>query len=196
MTLFYEVDGDGEPLVLLHGGMSGSEAWALQRPALVEAGYRVYLPDRPGHGRTPDIDGPWTYDQMTRDTIAFLDEVVGTKAHLVGWSDGAYVAALLAAERPDLVDRMVLIGQYFAPAGATGDLLTELAAFRTDPPDGVRPEMVEKSFDLWSKEPTIPLSAFAAFDAPVLVQHGEPALRDRRRDGVRMLDRHFVEVAL
>ena len=49
---------------------------------------------------------------MAGDTIAYLDQEVGAPAHLVGWSDGAVVALLVAQRRPDLVRRMVLIGQY------------------------------------------------------------------------------------
>jgi pimeloyl-ACP methyl ester carboxylesterase len=62
--------------------------------------------------RAPDVEGPLTYSVMADDTVAYLDQEVGGPADLVGWSDGAVVALLLAQRRPDLVRRMVLIGQY------------------------------------------------------------------------------------
>ena len=62
---------------------------------------------------TPDVDGPLTYSVMADDTVAYLDQEVDGPAHLVGWSDGAVVALLVALRRPDLVRRTVLIGQYY-----------------------------------------------------------------------------------
>jgi pimeloyl-ACP methyl ester carboxylesterase len=95
---YYEIYGEGEPLVLLHGGLATAESWAMQIPALSER-HRVYVPERRGHGRTPDVAGPITYEIMAADTGAFLD-AAGAGAHLVGWSDGAMVGMLVALRRP------------------------------------------------------------------------------------------------
>ena len=72
---WYEVDGEGDPLVLLYGGMSDGTTWSAQQPAFAER-YHVFVPDRRGHGRTPDVDGPLTYDAMAEDTVAFLEQVI------------------------------------------------------------------------------------------------------------------------
>ena len=111
---WYEVSGpdDGEPLVLLHGGMSDGTGWGANAPAMAQR-YRTYIPDRRGHGKTPDVDGPLTYDAITDDTVAFLEHVVGGPARLVGWSDGGIVALMLSMRRPDLVTRQVLVGTNF-----------------------------------------------------------------------------------
>jgi len=111
LATWHEVRGDGPPVVLLHGAFAGASSWAAQAPALAEAGYRVHVPERRGHAHTGDVDGPLSYGVMADDTAAYLDEVVGGPAHLVGWSDGAVVGLLVARRRPDLVDRLVLIGQ-------------------------------------------------------------------------------------
>ena len=103
---YYEEDGDGEPLVLLHPGLADSRAFEEYVPALA-AQFRVFRPDRRGHGRTPDVDGPITYEVMAEETIAFLERVVGGPAYLLGHSDGAPVALLVALKRPDLVRRLV-----------------------------------------------------------------------------------------
>ena len=92
-------------------------------------------PDRRGHGRTPDVEGPITYALMAQDTIAFLDQVVGGPASLLGHSDGAPVALLAALERPDLVRKLVLSAGVFHHDGwAPGaiDLDDETIAFFTD----------------------------------------------------------------
>jgi pimeloyl-ACP methyl ester carboxylesterase len=76
---YYEEDGSGAPLVLLHPGGADSRAFEVNLPGLVDR-FRVWRPDRRGHGRTPDVDGPITYEQMAQDTIAFLEQVVGGPA--------------------------------------------------------------------------------------------------------------------
>lgn len=79
------------------------------------------MPEGRGHAHTPDVEGPLTYGVMAAETIAYLDEVVGGSAHLVGWSDGAVVALLVAMQRADLARRMVLIGQYYNSDGRAPD---------------------------------------------------------------------------
>jgi pimeloyl-ACP methyl ester carboxylesterase len=109
---WYDEHGQGEPLVLMHPGGADARAWAPNLDALASH-FHLYTPERRGHGRTPDVAGPITYDAMVRDMIAFLERVVGGPAHLVGDSAGANVALLLALRRPDLAHRVVLISGVF-----------------------------------------------------------------------------------
>jgi pimeloyl-ACP methyl ester carboxylesterase len=106
---WYDEKGGGEPLVLMHPGGADARAWAPNIDALA-ARFHVFTPERRGHGRTPDVEGPISYELMAQDTIAFLDGVVAGPAHLVGWSAGASVALEVAVRRPDLARRLVLIG--------------------------------------------------------------------------------------
>jgi pimeloyl-ACP methyl ester carboxylesterase len=50
---WHEVQGNGRPVVLLHGAFAGASSWSAQTPALVQAGYRVHVPERRGHAHTP-----------------------------------------------------------------------------------------------------------------------------------------------
>lgn len=111
---WYDVVGDGEPLLLVHPGGVGVDSRAFG-PNLsgLAASYRVYTPDRRGHGRTPDVPGPITYELMADDTIAFLERVVGGPARVVGMSDGAIVSLLVAMRRPDLVERLAFVAAVF-----------------------------------------------------------------------------------
>ena len=96
--------GDGERVVLVHGSLStGEEAWGAQRP-LVDAGYRLVLPDRRGYGRSP-AQGGEDY-QRDADDIAPL---LGGGAHLVGHSYGALSALWTAALAPESVRSLTLI---------------------------------------------------------------------------------------
>src|SRR5512132_3152990 len=105
---WYDVHGTGDPLVLMHGGLVDARFFEPNLGALAER-FRVYTPERRGHGHTPDVPGPITYQLMADDTIAFLDTVVGEAADLVGHSDGAFVAMLVAMQRPELVKRLLEI---------------------------------------------------------------------------------------
>ena len=102
LKTWWDEQGVGEPLVLLHGGLTTNATWAAQMSDFA-AHFRVIAPERRGHGHTPDVEGPLSYDAMAADTIAFVTALVGGPAHLVGWSDGGIVGLLVAMARPDLV---------------------------------------------------------------------------------------------
>ena len=113
---WYDERGEGGPLVLLHGGLVDARFFEPNLPALA-AHFHVYTPERRGHGHTPDVEGPITYQMMTDDTVAFLETVVGQAADLVGHSDGAFVAMQVAIQRPELVQRLVMISGGFDKSG-------------------------------------------------------------------------------
>jgi pimeloyl-ACP methyl ester carboxylesterase len=106
--------GAGEPLVLLHPGGAGvdSRAFGPNLPAFADR-FRVFTPERRAHGRTPDTDGFITFGVMAADTIRFIEEAVGGPTRLLGVSDGAIVALLVALHRPDLVNRLVFAAGVF-----------------------------------------------------------------------------------
>lgn len=118
VNTWYDQRGDGEPLALLHPGGADARAWGPNIDALA-ARFAVFTPERRGHGRTADVEGPITYELMAQDTIAFLEQVVAAPAHLVGCSGGAIVALLVALRRPDLARRVILISGVFHRDGWT-----------------------------------------------------------------------------
>ncbi|MET9959515.1 alpha/beta hydrolase [Streptomyces sp. NPDC006326] len=188
---WYEAEGAGDPLLLLHGGFCTNETWGAQRPDFA-AEYHVFLPERRGHGRTPDVAGPLSYEAMADDTIAFIESVVGGPAHLVGWSDGGIVALLVAIGRPDLVRKVVAIGANFLPAPqstAAPEALDDMAAdgddlaffreaYQAVSPDGAEhwPVVVAKVADMIRTQPTISTDALARISAPTLVLAGDDDL--------------------
>jgi pimeloyl-ACP methyl ester carboxylesterase len=98
--MWYSTYGSGSPVILLHGGLGHSGNWGHQVPALVSAGYRVLLIDSRGHGRSTRDARPYTYQLMASDVVAVMDALHLEKAYLVGWSDGACVALILAHKAP------------------------------------------------------------------------------------------------
>jgi pimeloyl-ACP methyl ester carboxylesterase len=98
--IWYASYGSGSPVVLLHGGLGNSGNWGYQVPALVRSGYQAVLIDSRGHGRSTRDARPYTYELMASDVSAVMDVLHIAKAGLVGWSDGACTALILAAQSP------------------------------------------------------------------------------------------------
>jgi pimeloyl-ACP methyl ester carboxylesterase len=166
-------------VVLLHGGMSHSASMLRSIGPGLAKYYRVAAFDRRGHGRTADTDEPFHYDTMADEAIAFL-EYLGRRAHLVGHSDGANVALLVAMRRPELVRRVVLAGANYHFRGLRpmeefpleGPVFDEWAeSYARFSPDGVghARAVVEKTNMLVRTEPTLTPSDLARVDVPVLV---------------------------
>ncbi|HVG97129.1 MAG TPA: alpha/beta hydrolase, partial [Chloroflexota bacterium] len=179
---YYAADGAGEPLVLLHPGLADGRVFEANLSGLA-ARFRVYRPDRRGHGRTADVPGPISYAGMAADTIAFVERVVGGPVFLLGHSDGAVVALLTALERPDLVRRLVFGAGVFrhdgwAP-GATDTDAETLAFFadyrRAVVPDGPDrfPAVVAKLDRMHREEPALTPADLAGYPGPVLVMAGD-----------------------
>ncbi|MGY1615348.1 alpha/beta fold hydrolase [Geodermatophilus sp. SYSU D00691] len=186
VNTWYDERGEGRPLVLLHGGLVDTRLFEPILPPLVER-FHVYLPERRGHGHTADVEGPITYQVMTDDTIAFLDTVVGGAADLVGYSDGAFIAMLVAIQRPDLVDRLVMISGGFDKSGeADPDAefdVDEVVAFLGSSygevsPDGEEhfPLVVAKIGELMVNEPHVDIAELAKIRARSLVMFSDDDL--------------------
>jgi pimeloyl-ACP methyl ester carboxylesterase len=179
---WYAEHGAGDPLVLLHGGFADASEFGANLPDLA-ARFRVLTPERRGHGHTPDVAGPISYQLMAEDTAAFLDQLGIGRAHLVGHSDGANVALLLALARPDLAGRLVLISGNFHHDGlVTGMDLDEIAsnaylaqAYAEVSPDGPDhfPVVAAKLVRMITEEPTLTAGDLARVASRTLVMAGD-----------------------
>ncbi len=98
--IWYAAYGSGPPVILLHGGLGHSGNWGYQVPALTGGGYRAVVVDSRGHGRSTRDERPFTYELMAADVSAVMDVLQIEKAGLVGWSDGACIALVLASQAP------------------------------------------------------------------------------------------------
>ncbi len=109
MEMYYEVSGEGEPLIVLHGAYMNIPAMGGIISKLAET-HKVYALEFQGHGRTTDIDRPITYPNLAEDVAAFMDAVGLEKANVFGYSMGAAAALQLAIRHPEKVDRLVAAG--------------------------------------------------------------------------------------
>src|SRR5215212_8103876 len=107
LRMYYEVHGEGLPLVLLHGAYMTVEAMASILPGLAES-RRVIVPEMQGHGRTADIDRPITYEHMADDVAALIRPLDLDRPVAFGYSMGSGVALQLAIRYPGSVRRLVV----------------------------------------------------------------------------------------
>ena len=115
--IWYATYGAGPPVILLHGGLGHSGNWGYQVPVLVRAGRRVVLVDSRGHGRSTRDSRPYTYELMAADVLAVMDELHLDKAAIVGWSDGACIALILAMTAPSRIEGVFFFACNMDPSG-------------------------------------------------------------------------------
>ena len=111
--------GDGEPLLLLHGGTGIGADWNLVFTAGDPPGFRLLVPDLRGHGRSTNPSGAFTFRQVAADVLALLDRLGVSRVKAIGLSMGAKTLLHMATQQPDRIDAMVLVSAtpYFpAPA--------------------------------------------------------------------------------
>jgi pimeloyl-ACP methyl ester carboxylesterase len=116
IRLYHEIYGHGEPLVLIHGGLTTigeMEKW-VQSLAKTR---RVIAVEMQGHGRTADTDRPMSFATMGDDIAALLDHLRIPKADVAGHSFGAAVAIRAAIQHADKVRRLVVISSPYARSG-------------------------------------------------------------------------------
>lgn len=106
MQMYYEVSGQGEPLVVLHGAYMNIPSMGGIIGRLAET-HKVYAVEFQGHGRTTDIDRPITYPNLADDVAAFMDAVGVEKADVFGYSMGSAAGLQLAIRHPEKVQKLV-----------------------------------------------------------------------------------------
>jgi pimeloyl-ACP methyl ester carboxylesterase len=115
--IWHAAYGSGAPVILLHGGLGHSGNWGYQVPALATSGYRAVVIDSRGHGRSTRDERPFSYELMAADVAAVLDALQIERASLVGWSDGACTALVLAAQAPARVAGVFFFACNMDPSG-------------------------------------------------------------------------------
>lgn len=130
VDLYYEVHGDGPPLVLLHGSWSNAKRWeAIVAPLAQE--FQVIRYDRRGHTRSERPEGGRTRSQDEDDLAAVIERFAGGSAHVVGNSFGGLTSLGLATRRPELLRGVTAHEPPAATSAAPGEP-TRLAQEATD----------------------------------------------------------------
>lgn len=178
LQLYYEIHGSGQPLVLLHGGMTTIEDFGLMLPTFAQTRQAIAF-ERQGHGRTADIDRPFSLEQWADDTAALLQHLNIEQADVFGYSTGGSVALAFALRHPEKVRKLVLVSAIYnrdgyypgilegllqATAGDMPDILRDMYT-RVAPHPENWPQLVKKStesvaeFKGWQKKEIRTISA-------------------------------------
>jgi len=190
VKLYYEITGEGEPLLLLHGGLGGSDHFSKIIPSL-SGSFRVITVDRRGHGRSYDNGEPYTYATMADETAAFLDHLQLDSVNILGFSDGGVVGYHLASTYPNKVRKLAAVGANFRVDGLTEETIDfmknrltpenlsevfpeiELKYTATNPQPENFAAFVTRSHALWLRDPYLTEEQMSGIQAPVLFIVGE-----------------------
>lgn len=122
--IYYEILGEGYPLIMLHGnGEDHTTLLPLARK--LSTHYSVYLIDTKGHGKS-EGNIPNSYDDMAINLLDFIHELSITKAHVLGYSDGAITALKALLIKPLLFDHLILCGININPNGLTDSVKNDI----------------------------------------------------------------------
>lgn len=111
-VVYYQVVGQGEPIILIHG-LSGSTRWWVRNVPALSEHYQVYLLDLPGFGTMRRIRQRFILDEVAAGIVSWMQAIGIKQAHLVGHSMGGYICLWIAAHHPELIKCLVLV----SPAG-------------------------------------------------------------------------------
>src|SRR3954468_6403844 len=112
LRMYYEIHGDGQPLVVVHGSFMTIELMGGLVPGLAQT-RQVIAVELQGHGHTANIDRPFSYEQLADDVAAVMEHLGVEQADVVGHSIGADTALQVAIRHPDRVRKLVPIsGKY------------------------------------------------------------------------------------
>src|SRR5271165_5555024 len=109
IEMFYETDGTGEPLLLLHGGGGCHEDWAFAGRQEFMRDYTLILPDARGHGRSTNPQRTITRRQCAADVLALLDHLGIARCKAVGLSMGGNILLHMATMQPARIEAMVVV---------------------------------------------------------------------------------------
>jgi pimeloyl-ACP methyl ester carboxylesterase len=109
IEMYYETEGEGEPLLLLHGGTGCQENWDYAGRDQFVGKYTLIKPDSRGHGRTTNPHKTITHRQCALDTLALMDHLGIRKFRAVGLSMGGNILLHMATLQPDRIEAMVVV---------------------------------------------------------------------------------------
>lgn len=166
ITLHYQLEGTGEPLLLLHGNGEDHTIFEPLTKKLAEK-FSVYAIDSRNHGQSSKTDD-FSYQSMAEDIVAFIEKLDLKNVSLVGFSDGAIIAALIEINKPKTFNKIALLGINLKPSDFKPENLAYLKeeyAKNNDP-----------LFKMMLEEPNIELESLKNINCPTLLVKAEDEL--------------------
>ncbi|HEV8397369.1 MAG TPA: alpha/beta hydrolase [Vicinamibacterales bacterium] len=174
VKLYYELHGNGEPLLLIHGNGGSTADFKAQIPYFKKR-YRVIAMDSRDQGRSADSPDAITYEKMADDLAALLDHLKVGPVDVLGWSDGGIEALLLGIRHPAKVKKIASMAANLEPSenavhpeviAAVKTMIANTPAGAAQTPEGRRGLKLTR---LLLEEPHIPVTALEAITAPTLI---------------------------
>jgi pimeloyl-ACP methyl ester carboxylesterase len=191
LQMYYEIHGEGQPLVLLHGAFSAiGTSFGQLLPGLAR-GRQVVAFEFQGHGHTADIDRPLTLEALADDVAAAIDQLSLGRADVFGYSTGAAVALHLVLRHPEVVRKLVLASVTYTMAGVHPGLMEGLGEMtpemmhgspwhdeylRIAPHPEDFPKLFAKKTEMDRQIKDLPAEAISAIKAPTLLIIGDSDL--------------------
>ena len=191
IKLYYEIYGEGEPLVLIHGN-GGSIASGREQIAYFSKNYKVIALDSRGQGRSKDESDSLTYDAMAADVNGLLNELKIDSAYVIGQSDGAIIGLITAFRYPAKVKKLAAMAPNIRPDSAVlypkveAEGAIQFAKYEDSLKAGFKTVLGRvKLLRLMQYHPHISTAELASIKAPVMIMCGD-------RDVIRLS--HIIEI--
>ncbi len=184
LNMYYEMHGEGLPLLLLHGGLGSiPEKWIPN----FSPRFQVIAMEQMGHGRTADlVDRPFHYHAMAEDTVELMRQLGIESAAIVGYSDGGIIGLDMAIHHPERVTKLAVTGANCRTDGYTAENLEWVRSFdpNTEPvsdaygrlsPDGADhwPILLGRLKPMWMVEPSFTREQLQSIETPTLIIVGD-----------------------
>lgn len=169
IKLYYAKMGHGNPLILLHGNGDSHEDLAALGHALADD-FTVYLIDSRGHGKSSNHDEYFVYEDLAKDIDLFIEQLDLKDVSIIGHSDGAIIATLLAIAKKEYLSKIILLGVTLKP----DQMKSKWSKWIQDEYEKNKHPL----FKLMINEPQIELADLTAIQIPALVVAAEDDVMD------------------
>jgi pimeloyl-ACP methyl ester carboxylesterase len=175
--MYYEIYGQGEPLLLIHGNSGSINNFMYQVPYFASR-YKVIIADSRAQGKSVENGDSLSYEMMADDLNALLDELKIDSCNVIGWSDGGINALLLAMRNPKKVKKLAVTGANLWPDSTAVDPFVYKWAMEANKKLAAAKETPENKNErrltrLLSYEPHITTAQLHSIKCPTLVIGGD-----------------------
>lgn len=189
--MYYEVYGKGAPLLMIHGNGGEISNFENQIPFFAK-NYQVIVADSRSHGKSIDLADSLSYDMMTDDLNALLENLGKDSCYVIGWSDGGVEGLLLAIRHPEKVKKLAVTGANLIPdpilstdPWVVQDLMKNIDSLKKLSSTDNNKRLL-KLWTLMVREPQIAHEALHKINCPTLVIGGDQDV---------IVPRHTLEIA-
>lgn len=182
IKMYYEVYGEGEPLLLIHGN-NGSILGHAERIEHFKKKYKVIATDSRSHGKTEDLGDSLTYKNMTSDINSLLTQLKIDSCYVWGQSDGGIIGLRLAMDYPDKVKKLAMYGVNTKPD--TTAVFSSIVGWVDETLQKTNDLHEKRLFEILKYQPQIEFSELSKIKIPVLIMSGD-------RDAIRL--EHTIKI--